>query len=187
MDYLSSMYIDNELDLEEKVQFINKIHIDEKFFDETNELLLQEKLLRTIPETPTVPERLSPIYNLRYRITKMLRPIVYIGAGLAAASLIIFSQKPIPTNQVLVNRFVIYEPAAEQVELVGTFTDWQRKPLKRIGETGYWELSLDIHSGEHRFSYILDGSQQIADPTFPVKEKDDFGGENSILTVEVRV
>ena len=72
------------------------------------------------------------------------------------------------------------------MELAGTFTDWQRKPMKRIGDSGYWELRLDLHSGEHRFSYILDGSQQVADPTLPGKEKDDFGGENSILSVEVR-
>jgi hypothetical protein len=52
-----------------------------------------------------------------------------------------------------------------------------------IGDSGYWELRLNLPYGEHRFAYILDGSQQVADPTVPVREPDDFGGENSILTV----
>ena len=187
MDYLSSMYIDNELDLEEKLTFIQKIHADERFFDETCGLLLQEKLLRTIPEIPPVPATSAPVYDFKKRIKKILEPIVYAGAGLAVASLIMLLQKPVTTGQECANRFVIYEPSAPQVELAGTFTAWQRRPMKRIGTTGYWELNLNIPSGEHRFSYILDGSQQMADPTLPVKEKDDFGGENSILRVEVPV
>lgn len=186
MEYLASMYIDNELDLEEKVQFIQKVHTDNQFFVLTRELLLQEKLLRTIPESPSVPETLTPVFDLKKGIKKILGPLIYAGAGLVAASLIMVLQRPAATSQVYTNRFVIYEPSATQVELAGTFTDWQRKPMKRIGDTGYWELRLDLHSGEHRFSYILDGSQQVADPTLPGKEKDDFGGENSILSVEVR-
>jgi 1,4-alpha-glucan branching enzyme len=87
----------------------------------------------------------------------------------------------------MVNRFVVYEPAANQVELTGSFTGWQRTPLQRIGTSGYWELTLPVPSGEHRFSYILDGDRQMADPTVPRRENDDFGGENSILNVEARV
>lgn len=187
MDYLASMYIDNELNLEEKVQFIQQVHADERFFAETRELLLQEKLLRIIPETPPAPEPLTPVFAMKNRIKKILWPMVYAGAGLAAASVFMMLQKPVINSQICANRFVLYEPLATQVELAGTFTDWQRTPMKRIGNTGYWELSLNIPSGEHRFSYILDGSEQMADPTLPVKEKDDFGGENSILNVEVRV
>ena len=42
-------------------------------------------------------------------------------------------------------------------------------------------------AGEHRFAYILDGDKRMADPTLPAVERDDFGGENSILSVEVRI
>jgi 1,4-alpha-glucan branching enzyme len=86
-----------------------------------------------------------------------------------------------------VNRFVIYEPAADRVELVGSFTDWQRTPMEPVGESGYWELHLRLPTGEHRFAYILDGARQMADPTLPVRERDDFGGENSILSVGEKV
>jgi hypothetical protein len=42
--------------------------------------------------------------------------------------------------------------------------------------SGYWELTLPIALGEHRFAYILGGGCKIFDPTLPAKGKDDFGG-----------
>ena len=59
--------------------------------------------------------------------------------------------------------------------------------MQRIGSSGYWEINLPVPSGEHRFAYILDGDRRISDPTLPASEKDDFGGENSILSVEERI
>ena len=99
------------------------------------------------------------------------------------AGLLLFVFVTNPARPISLNRFVIYEPAASQVELVGSFTDWKRTAMMPIGNSGYWELRLELPFGEHRFAYILDGSKQITDPTLPVREKDDFGGENSILTV----
>ena len=54
---------------------------------------------------------------------------------------------------------------------------------KEVGESGYWEIFLDVPEGEHRFAYILDGQHQVADPTVPMRETDDFGGQNSILVL----
>ena len=85
------------------------------------------------------------------------------------------------------NRFVIFEPAASQVELAGSFTGWRRVTMQRIGNSGYWELNLQLPTGEHRFTYILDGDRRIADPTLPASEADDYGGQNSILRVEERL
>ncbi|MBI9083696.1 MAG: glycogen-binding domain-containing protein [Desulfobacterales bacterium] len=113
--------------------------------------------------------------------------MIYAATGFAAASLLLFNliRPPAPVQKF--NRFVIYEPAAHRVELTGSFTGWQRTAMKPVGNSGYWELNLKVPFGEHRFAYILDGARQMADPTLPVREKDDFGGENSILNVEARV
>ena len=59
--------------------------------------------------------------------------------------------------------------------------------MQRLGASGYWELRLPVPAGEHRFAYILAGQKRMADPTLPAVERDDFGGENSILNVEVRI
>ena len=49
MDYLSSMYIDNEMDLDEKRRFVEKVRTDDSFYNQTLELLYQEKQLRELP------------------------------------------------------------------------------------------------------------------------------------------
>ncbi len=187
MDYFASMYIDNELDLDEKVVFVEKIHSEKEFFQETVELLMQEKLLRTQPEKlrVLVDTRIRP--DLKDRIRQFIKPLIFAGSGFALAMLLLFNQTTVSTDpSSIARRFVIFEPAASRVEVTGTFNGWQRVDMKKIGTTGYWEINLQIPFGEHRFSYILDGSKRIADPTDPVKEKDDFGGENSILKVAGR-
>ena len=55
--------------------------------------------------------------------------------------------------------------------------------MQKVGVSGYWEISIELTQGEHRFTYILEGGQSFADPTIPARESDDFGGENSVLHV----
>ena len=56
--------------------------------------------------------------------------------------------------------------------------------MKRMGSSGYWEMTLDLPRTEHQFTYILEGNQRFADPTILTREGDDFGGENSVLRGE---
>jgi 1,4-alpha-glucan branching enzyme len=81
--------------------------------------------------------------------------------------------------------FIIYRPDISKAEISGSFTGWQPRTMNRIGDSGYWEVELALPGGEHRFSYILEGRRHIADPTVLIREKDDFGGENSILSVSL--
>jgi 1,4-alpha-glucan branching enzyme len=84
-------------------------------------------------------------------------------------------------------RFVIYVPDANQVDITGSFTGWKSLPMKKMGTTGYWEITLDLQEGEHRYSYILESGLQIPDPSVLARERDDFGGENSVLDVNIEV
>ena len=59
--------------------------------------------------------------------------------------------------------------------------------MKKMGTTGYWEITLDLGQGEHRYSYILESDEQIPDPTVMTREKDDFGGQNSVLDINLKV
>jgi hypothetical protein len=183
MEYLASMYIDNELTLQEKIRLVDRVRHDALFYEDTRALLLQEQLLRAVPDTAMVPRRPPMAPATRDWVSRLIRPLVYTAAGFAAAVLLLFSRVADPVPRPMVNRFVLYQPDAGQVELIGSFTGWQRTPMRPIGDSGYWELQLKLPSGEHRFAYILDGSRQMADPTLPVREQDDFGGENSILNV----
>lgn len=187
MDYLSSMYIDNEMDLDEKKQFVEKIRSDCAFYTQTLDLLALEQLLGQEPvmPEPTPEKRWQP--SVWINLTRLFKPLGFAALGFSAALLIFVIGFRSPVLPLYNNRFVLFEPGAEQVELVGSFTGWQRISMNRIGSSGYWELILPVVSGEHRFAYILNGESRIADPTLLARETDDFGGENSILSVEARI
>lgn len=173
MEYLSSMYLDDELNLDEKQRFVENIHLDTLFYRLTLDLLDQERLIRKAEFKKGRWERSD--------FRKWIRPFGVAMAGLVMV--VMFYVFPSQTPQVFHNRFVLFQPEASQVEMAGSFTGWQKIPLKQIGESGYWELTLPLPSGEYRFAYILNGDQKIPDPTCLFREQDDFGGENSILTL----
>lgn len=184
MDQMISMFIDDELGIDDKIDFVTKVHTDRVFKDESIDLLQQEKLLRSdvVDRTPQVA------LKERKRVFRsILRPLAMFTPAVAAAVVvlfILFSKSP----EVVLSipyRFVIYQPDVSRVEIAGSFTDWGVIPMKQSGSSGYWEVTLNLTRGEHRFSYILDGRQRFADPTISIREQDDFGGENSILLVDV--
>lgn len=183
-DYLISMFIDDELGLDDKLAFVETVHTNTNFKEETIGLLNQEKLIGSdvVDRTPgiRVREPRKPIFSI-------WRPAGIFAAGLATALILLFFAWPAQQQLSQPHRFVIYQPEAKQVQLTGSFTDWRRLPLRKIGTSGYWEVTLELPAGEHRFSYILEGNRRFADPTIPTREKDDFGGENSILEVNLQV
>lgn len=188
MDTLISMFIDNELNLDEKILFTQKTSTDRSFSNETIALLQQEKLIRS-----EVAAKL-PAFAFKYRpswkqyILNRFRPLGLFASGIAVATILFFlTLAPVEKSCPISNRFVIYRPDAHHVEITGSFTGWEKIPMKRDGTSGYWEITLDIPAGEHRFTYLLDGQKKFLDPTLTSREKDDFGGQNSILYVEKRV
>ena len=188
MEYLASLYIDNEMDLGEKRTFVEMVRADNDFATLTLDLLDQEQRLRDLPlHTLAAPSPVPWRPPLRTRLAALLRPVGLAAAGFAVALLVVALLPDQPAPVAPVNRFVLFEPDARQVELAGSFTGWQRVPLRRAGDSGYWELTLPVAPGEHRFAYILDGERQMADPTLPALEQDDFGGENSILNVGLQI
>lgn len=183
-DYLISMFIDDELNLDDKLSFVETVHSDHIFKEETIGLLNQEKLIQSevVDRIPSIQvrEQRKPLFSL-------WRPAGIFAAGLAAALILLFFTWPAQQQLSEPHRFVIFQPEAKQVQLTGSFIDWRRLPLRKAGTSGYWEVTLDLPAGEHRFSYILEGDKRLADPTILAREKDDFGGENSILEVNLQV
>jgi hypothetical protein len=182
-DYLISMFIDDELNLDDKIEFVETVHEDRKFKDETVDFLRQEKVIRTevVDKLPFVKLQLKEKPGFQF-----WRPMVIFASGLAAALILFFFTQPPREPLSTAHRFVIYQPGVEQVEITGSFTDWRALPMTRDGNSDYWEVTIDVPAGEHRFSYILEGDQRLADPTILTREKDDFGGENSILEVNLQ-
>ena len=180
-EYIISMFIDDELDLDEKIDFVEKAHESEEFKNETISLLNQEKELRCDP-VEHIPAVTVPM--LARKRHPVFIPFTIATAALAVTvvilTFVLLLQYQTGTSSY---RFVLYQPDTARAEIAGSFTDWQRLPMNELGTSGYWEIQLNLPKGEHRFSYILEGNKRIADPTVLTRELDDFGGENSILYV----
>ena len=183
-DYLISSYIDDELDLDEKIEFVETVNEQVAFKDEAVDLLHQEKQVRS-----EVVDRIPPVTlrEKRHLAVSFWRPAGIFAAGLAAALLVMFFVTPQQEQTLLTtHRFVLFQPDVSGVEITGSFLDWQAVAMKKSGTSGYWEAVLEVPAGEHRLCYILEGGRRIPDPTIPIREKDDFGGENSILAVNLK-
>jgi len=190
MDHFISMYIDNELSLDEKILFLEHASGNRGYTDEAVSLLTQEKELRTVLRH-TAPEIELPV---RQKGKIMPFSVQSLGWAVAACVLLVFSftlwHDFSPQQQVTslptpsLHRFVLHQQGTEQVEITGSFTNWQRVPLVPTGTDGYWEVSLEIPAGEHRYTFIIDGSKILPDPTVAARESDDFGATNSILKVK---
>ncbi len=185
-DYYISMFIDNELDLDEKIEFVEAVHENIEFKEQSVEFLEQERLLQTDVTMVSLP---VPVKSIpRQNIFKFLWP-PFVGFATACLLLIgVFMQWSVPVeNQETVHRFVIYQPDIGQAKIVGNFTGWSPVEMEQIGSSGYWAVTIGLPEGEHRYSYLLEDGQQIADPTVLAKEQDDFGGENSIIRVSTAI
>ena len=178
MDHLLSQYIDDELSLDEKIDFLHQIRVDLTIVETAVHLIDQEKMLRSAIKHPPPDMRFRP-HQWRWRLP------LFGGLAGALVTAVLFLLIWMPTSkEVLSNkRFVIYRPQVNQMEIAGSFTNWKPISLHRAGAEGYWEISLPLRAGEHRYSFIVEGGQHMPDPTVLARERDDFGAFNSILAI----
>ncbi len=80
--------------------------------------------------------------------------------------------------------FVLVAPDARRVALVGDFNLWNpvAAPMRRMADTGLWELDVDLPAGRHVYAFVVDGDI-TADPAAPRTGGDDFGRPNSVVLV----
>jgi hypothetical protein len=177
---LISLFIDDELDLDDKLSFVETVHAEAVFKNEAIELLNQEKMLRAdgVERVPEVRFKEQRVWRF-----PRLRPIYPLAVALAMLLLFLVTTTPQQENTKVPYRFVIYQPDATRVEIAGSFSGWKSIPLKKVGTEGYWETVQEVPPGEYRLCYIIEGDKRIPDPTIVARERDDFGGENSILEV----
>lgn len=71
-------------------------------------------------------------------------------------------------------------PDAEEVFLVGSFTEWRPVRMQRLGEV--FRLPVDLPPGRHRYHLVVDGVRRVPDGV--ATESDDFGGEDAVVFVE---
>jgi hypothetical protein len=152
-------------------------------------LLEQEKVLREMPlpalDKVSMAMAMKPAFSWFGLFRTWWQPL----SGFAAVMFIIATGWLLTHQQLPPGapegeyRFVLYQPQVNQAEIIGTFTDWSPVPMQKIGQTGYWTLTLKVPQGEHRYSYLIENDGRIADPSVAAREHDDFGGENSVIII----
>lgn len=183
MDHLTSLFIDDEMTMEDKISFVRHLKDDPSTADEALYLLEQERLIRGEVATHTPHDTFASVTAWEKIRAFIFQPGRLVTASLAAAVAVLIFVLWAPQTILQPNRFVIYRPDVTRAEIAGSFTDWQRVPMRAVGNSGYWEIVLALPEGEHRFSYILNGQDSFPDPTILTREQDDFGGENSVILI----
>jgi hypothetical protein len=83
-------------------------------------------------------------------------------------------------------QFVLVAPTARSVAVVGDFNDWglNDSALVAVNHQGVWSVTAPVPAGVHRYAFVINGKQWVADPSAPRSAGDDFGMPSSALVVE---
>lgn len=182
-DILISQFIDDELSLEEKKDFVVNVHNENIFFQKCIKFIdkqIKLKSMFTKQHFDNIPE--VSFKAGRFNFIKILSTAALI---LIFSGLLVFNftrQSENLTAKQIEYRFVIYSENSNDVQLSGSFSNWNPIKMEKIGDTGYWQLYVNLEKGEHRYFFMVDGDIKY-DPTSVFVEEDDFGNKNSVLEV----
>ncbi len=113
------------------------------------------------------------------------------AVGAAAAVLVMLglwavqSSMTAPRTEAVVVQFVFHAPGAEQVELVGDFTEWQagRILLEGPDTAGQWTARVALSEGRHEYIFLVDGRSWQTDPLAQIRRPDGFGNLNAVMNL----
>ena len=69
--------------------------------------------------------------------------------------------------------------------MVGDFNNWDRTatPLRRMGSSGTWGVTVPLLPGPHQYAFVVDGTAWTPDPASTTTVSDDFGTLTSLIAV----
>jgi len=154
---------------------------------------LREAVMRRIEDRSSALSRFAA-WALRPRMVPMSPAL---GALAAAAVLALLLVRPAPAPQApvpvpvseaptrVVTRFVLMAPGASSVHLTGDFNGWEREgvALEQLRGTAIWTADVPLQPGVHQYTFVLDGSEWVPDPSAVLQVDDGFGQVNSIVVV----
>ncbi len=80
--------------------------------------------------------------------------------------------------------FTFRSDPGRAVFIAGTFNDWDPSKTKLTeSDAGLYRVSIKLAKGKHEYKFVVDGCWQI-DPENPSSVVNDFGGLNSVITVD---
>jgi len=81
-------------------------------------------------------------------------------------------------------KFVLIAPQAAHVAVVGDFNGWDTRATPAIRQKdGTWVTFVSLRPGRHVYSFVVDGTHFVNDPTAPIAPDDGYGQKNSVVVV----
>jgi 1,4-alpha-glucan branching enzyme len=80
--------------------------------------------------------------------------------------------------------FVLRQPSARRVALVGDFDAWSPTaiPMTR-GADGTWTATVHLTPGRHTYAFVVDDSVWVTDPRAEKVPDPDYGRPQSVIIV----
>jgi len=98
-----------------------------------------------------------------------------------------FFPNPPKTAQSQRVQFVLVAADAKKVAVVGDFNGWDASHAAYQAQHrggGVWSVTAPVPLGHHRYSFVVDDSLWVADPTAPRVTDYDYGMPNSAIVVQ---
>jgi hypothetical protein len=90
-----------------------------------------------------------------------------------------------PSLVPVVEQFVLDQPGADRVTLIGDFNGWGVDSTIALVRTegGLWTALVPLVPGRHTFAFLVNDSIVVLDPNRPRAKDPDFGVERSVVIV----
>ena len=80
--------------------------------------------------------------------------------------------------------FRTFNPDAQSIEILGSFTGWHDRPVRMTKTTdGWWHAEIELSPGDHEFQYLVDRRDWLADYAAGGLRMGKFGSWLSLLSV----
>jgi 1,4-alpha-glucan branching enzyme len=117
---------------------------------------------------------------MRRAIRTVLLAALAAGGNMSCAAAV--TQEPVVTADGV--RFTLEYAGARSVAVAGDFNDWSvsSHPMVRSGSTT-WRVVVALARGDHKFMFVVDGTQWVVPPVAEEYVDDGFGSRNGVVIV----